>query len=139
MQRDCLQKFIGVVELNKSIKFTKMNKKVLIVSIVFLAVLLIAGFFFYKYLNQLPESVENSNEGASTENLSGDQNDNVPQFQIEEGGIGVQAENGGGSLTVCLDKCGDTICQETDMECEGEGNLNCVCPETPEECPQDCN
>ena len=118
--------------------FTKIDKKILIVLILVLAVILIAGFLFYKYLNQLPESVKNSNDGASTENLSGDQNNNVPQFQIEQGGIGAQGENGGGSLTVCSDKCGDNICQKTDPECE-DNSLNCVCPETVEDCPQDCN
>lgn len=108
----------------------------MIVLIVVLAVILISGFLFYKYLSRLPESVENSGEGVSTENLSEDQGDNAPQLQIEQGDIEVQAQNGGGSLTVCLDKCGNNVCEKTEECTDG---LNCVCPETPEECPQDCN
>ncbi len=34
---------------------------------------------------------------------------------------------------ICIDKCGDGICDE--IVCMGEG---CPCPETPQTCPQDC-
>ena len=86
----------------------------------------------------MPEPAENSNDAANTENLLENQDNNVPQFQIEEGGIQAQGENGGGGLTVCLDKCGDNVCQEAE-ECADESSLNCVCLENAEECPQDCN
>jgi hypothetical protein len=35
---------------------------------------------------------------------------------------------------ICVDQCGDGICQE--VVCLGSG---CPCPETPASCPQDCN
>ncbi|MDF1497059.1 MAG: DUF3828 domain-containing protein [Patescibacteria group bacterium] len=40
-------------------------------------------------------------------------------------------QSGGNGL--CIDKCGDGICDE--MVCMGEG---CPCAETPESCPKDC-
>lgn len=47
--------------------FSKIDKKVLIVSIIALAVVLLAGFFVYKYLNLVNTKVENSAGGVQTE------------------------------------------------------------------------
>ena len=56
--------------------------------------------------------------------------------QIQE--IKTEGIKSGGTLNVCLDQCGDGICQKTDQNCK-EGNLNCLCPETLVNCPQDCS
>lgn len=42
-----------------------------------------------------------------------------------------------GVFSICLDKCGDGICQDTASDCK-EGDFNCVCLETKAECSQDC-
>lgn len=59
----------------------------------------------------------------------------VPQVQIEVGGVGVKPGESGGTLMVCQDKCGDNICQTIDPSCT---SMNCPCPETKEDCLQDC-
>jgi len=127
-----------------------MNKFFLITIIVILAVVLAAGFFGFKYLNQIKQvETQNSLGGANIENPAeqktniGAENQNsqtqTPQVQIQAGGIQTEENSGGGSLSVCLDKCGDGICQKTDSECaKTNSNLNCVCAETPQDCPQDC-
>jgi len=113
-----------------------MNKKFLIAIIVILAVVLAAGFFTYKYLNQIKDTgTENFLGGANIENPA-DQTE-IPQAQIEADGIQVEGSNAGGGLSICFDKCGDSICQKSDPDCR-ENSLNCICPETPQECPQDC-
>lgn len=45
-----------------------------------------------------------------------------------EGEEGLEGQEG-----ICVDFCGDGICQE--VVCLGEG---CPCAETPESCPEDC-
>jgi len=95
-----------------------MNKKLLIAIIVILAVVLVAGFFAYKYLNPAEQPAEQPE---------------IPQAQIEVGGT----QKNGGGLSICLDKCGDNICQKSDPDCKAN-SLNCICPETVQECPQDC-
>ena len=99
-----------------------MNKKLLIAIIVILAVVLVAGFFAYKYLNPADQPAEQSAEQPE-----------IPQAQIEVGGT----QKNGGGLSICLDKCGDNICQKSDPDCKAN-SLNCICPETVQECPQDC-
>ena len=95
-----------------------MEKKILIISIVIIiAALGAAGFFAY---------VQNSISGT----------DNAPQVQVQAEGAVTQSDNGAGMLLVCVDKCGDGVCQKSDPECKD--NLNCVCLETPQDCPQDC-
>ncbi|MEK7080435.1 MAG: hypothetical protein AAB925_01205 [Patescibacteria group bacterium] len=93
-----------------------MNKKFLIAIILILAVVLVAGFFAYKYLGQV--------NSADTENLP---------VQIEAGGT----QPDGGGLSICFDKCGDNVCQKTDPNCK-DNSMNCICLETSQECPQDC-
>jgi len=120
--------------------FSKADKKVLIILVVALAIILLIGFVVYKYAVGSIVKVQNLTGGAQTfqgpENTSGDQSEpaiNVPQVQIQaQGGSGV------GALSVCLDKCGDDICQKIDPNCNEDSNLNCICPENSQECPQDC-
>ena len=120
--------------------FSKIDKKVLVISIIVIIAILLVGFVVYQYIkeySQNPSEVKNLTGGAQTEqaagDISSDQDKNVPQIQIQaEGGTGL------GSLTVCSDKCGDGICQKTDPACGKDTNLNCICPETPQECPKDC-
>ena len=114
--------------------FSKTDKKVLIILIVVLVVILLLGFAIYKYVAGSVDRVRNSVGGVETEQKS----NNTPQVQIQAGGVQVQGESGGGMLSVCLDKCGDGICQEADLSCGESNNLNCICPETQQECPQDC-
>lgn len=112
--------------------FTKIDKKVLIILVVALVIILLAGFAVYKYF------VGAKTEAPAADNNSIQNNNSQPQVQIQAGGIQIEGDNGGGTLSVCMDKCGDGICQKTDPNC-GEGdNLNCICPETLQECPQDC-
>jgi len=128
--------------------FAKIDKKVLIISIVALVIVLLAGLFVFRYLSQIKGTdMQNSLQGASVENsveeksnAGGDNQGNqteVPQVQIQADGIQSQGGNNGGGLTVCLDKCGDGTCQETDPNCTDK-SINCICPETIQECPQDC-
>ena len=42
-----------------------------------------------------------------------------------------------GTFSICLDQCGDGICQAPPVACK-EGDLSCVCAETQKTCPQDC-
>ncbi len=113
-----------------------MDKKNLIILIVIAAIVLVAGFFVFKYLGQTKGiDTQNSLGGANVEN-SADQAE-IPKTQIETGGIQVEGGNIKGGLIVCLDKCGDNICQKTDPNCK-ENSMNCICPETHQECPQDC-
>ena len=100
-----------------------MKKKNIIIVLVLLVIILVVGFFV------LSNKTEQKN---ST-------NNNVPQVQVQlqNGAVVAQPSNNSsqGSLTVCLDKCGDGICQ-TNPDCKP--GANCLCPETKQECPQDC-
>lgn len=103
-----------------------MNKKILIVFIIGLIAFTAAGFFVFKYSREVKTAVENS--ANTEEEESGLEIIGSPQAEIETTqGVG---------LFVCVDKCGDGVCQLSDPECED--NLNCVCGETKEECPADC-
>ena len=123
--------------------FSKIDKKILIILIIALVVILLLGIWIYRYLSAGGAKIENSAGGVQTQAPATEQNSNQnnnspPQVQIPAGGVQSQGENGGGTLSVCLDKCGDGICQKTDPNCGKDNNLNCICPETPQECPQDC-
>ena len=108
--------------------FSKIDKKILIIIGVILIVVLIAGFFVYKYSKDLEETVENNKEEVKIE---------TPGRQIitpsENVKVEIQPQPG---LTVCADKCGDGICQPAGTICED--NLNCICAEIKADCPQDC-
>ncbi len=119
-------------------------KKILIILIILLLVVLAAGFFIYK--NLIGNSVVNYSEGSALK-TQGEQTQEiqqnsslqniVPQNQDSSVSIKAEGQNGGGTLTVCLDKCGDGICQTVDKNCTGD-SFSCVCKETKEECPKDC-
>lgn len=115
--------------------FSKIDKKILIALVVILAVIIIAGCFVYKYLVNLGSSVENSIGGTNTENIQQLDQGTGDNIQVTPDGIQADGTNGGGTLTVCSDKCGDGVCQTSDPECN---DLNCTCVEDPQECPQDC-
>lgn len=120
-----------------------MNKKNLIILAVLLAVVLAVGFFIYRYSTAVKTEGSNSaNEQnqPKTENPpdnSGNQG-NPLQVELEQGGIKAEGTDGGGSLSVCSDKCGDGVCQQPDPTCDINNSMNCTCPETPQDCPQDC-
>ena len=109
-----------------------MNKKILIISIIVLVVVLALGFIVYKYIVSVPVEVQNVAGGAQV------QNDASDQVKVDVDGIKTEPVNGGGTFNICLDKCGDGICQETDPKCGEDINLGCVCLETSQDCPQDC-
>lgn len=112
-----------------------MNKNFLIISALIIIIILLAVFAFYKYMPvPTPSKIQNSAGGAQIEKPS----DNSPGVQIEVGGVQAEGQKGGGTLTVCLDKCGDGVCQTTDPNCAKDGTQTCICPETPSECSKDC-
>jgi|SRR3989344_2209873 len=116
--------------------FTKIDKKILITLIIFLILIAAAVFFAYKYL------VNNSPEKKITEEqeISSDISntpEQTPNIKLQNPNIEIQGI-GAATLTVCLDRCGDGVCQKTNDNCK-DGNLNCICPETVNECPQDCS
>ncbi len=116
----------------------KIDKKVLLILIVVLAIIMLFGFAAYKYLSKPVAEVQNSAGGAEineqvgqdSSSSSGGQNSEAPDAQIETG-------DRGGGLIICADQCGNGVCQGQDLECP-KNSLNCICPETPQECPQDC-
>ena len=120
-----------------------MNKKTIILGIVIIIVIALGGglAIYYKNVSETGGAMEeieatNETEAISETEATGAINENGAAPQIEVKAV-PDSENSGGSLTVCLDKCGDGICQKTVSVCEG-GNLNCVCVETQADCPQDC-
>jgi len=118
-----------------------MNKKILIISIIVLVVVLALGFIVYKYIVSVPVEVQNVAGGAQVQNDASDQakpDASNPQIKVEAGGVEVSPKNGGGTFNICLDKCGDGICQKTDPKCGEDINLGCVCLEASQDCPQDC-
>ncbi|MEK7658747.1 MAG: hypothetical protein AAB352_02660 [Patescibacteria group bacterium] len=125
--------------------FTKIDKKILLISAVLLIIFLIVGFFIYK--NLIESSATNDEKGDVIETQDqqkieeAPQNSNLqnnsPEITIPEGGIKTDNGNTGAGLSICSDRCGDGVCQKSDSECKVD-SLNCVCQETKEECPNDC-
>jgi|SRR3989344_77536 len=115
--------------------FKNMNKKVLIITVVFLVLLLVGGFFTYNYFTKIKTFIPNDenslnkqgNQQENTQNSQDQVNVDISNIEIEEG------DKSG--LLICVDKCGDSICQKVEDQCN---NLNCVCLEDKQECPQDC-
>lgn len=111
------------------------NKKILIAVLIIL--ILVGSFVLYKYTfyngfgTKIPLKQEIMGEG----NEQRPQENNVQNQGVEV--IYDQGASGKGALTVCLDECGDGVCKKMDLNCKS-GDLNCVCLETPKECPQDC-
>ena len=117
-----------------------MDKKIIIIitvtAIIFIS---IAGFFAYNYINHFNDKAEqqmpsgdDQQENLPKENISGN-NDS----QKADPPIDVKTEKPKGSFTICVDQCGDRICQSESIDCSNN-NLNCICPENYSECPQDC-
>ena len=114
-----------------------MNKKILIGAIVLvIIVLFLLGIFVFKNYFQKQNITQNPINTQNTEQPS--VNNDIPSIQIEtQGGtINTQGASGQGGLIVCMDKCGDGICQKTDPNCK-DGSA-CICPETNNDCPKDC-
>lgn len=125
--------------------FSKLDKKTLFILVIILIVILLVSFMVYKYVAGFKTGAQNLSSGTQIQKgsdkiSSGSAGSiaNNQQVQIEVGGVQAEGNTGLGALSVCLDKCGDGICQKTDPNCSKNNNLNCICPETPQECPQDC-
>lgn len=110
-----------------------MNKKILLIIILLVVVLVIAGYLgfnYYKEVNKGEDIQENLENDTSSDII-----DNPVQIQD------IQVNNDGDNprgLLVCVDACGDGVCQRAGDPCGDAGNLNCSCAETPQDCPQDC-
>jgi len=113
--------------------FSKIDKKVLGILVIALLIILVIGLFAYKYIsnNSSPE-IQNTAGGVQTNDQES------PQVQIGPDDIQVQTGSSGGSLSVCLDECGNGICQQADNDCSMNDSMNCVCPESAQDCPNDC-
>ena|SRR3989344_6468722 len=114
--------------------FSKIDKKVLSILIVVVALALLAGFAGYKYVVSPKINVENKAGGADTEAVE-NQNPQVitnPNIEIETSG-----QSGGGTLMVCTDQCGNGICQPANPECVNDAS-KCTCAEDIQSCPEDC-
>ncbi len=114
--------------------FSKIDKKVLVIAAVVLALVALAGIGIYRQFMQNQVDIQNFAGGASTQNP--DQNSDDGQAQIEL--ITTDQPNSGG-LTICKDECGNGTCQIEDPDCPEEPSMNCICSETKENCPADCN
>lgn len=115
----------------------KINKKVVVVLIIVLAVIVIAGIILLKQFSDNRANVQNSAGGATIENVEQNQEESEVQAEFGDIEIETQGSSSSGGLSICMDKCGDNICQAKDEACP-EGSFNCPCEETPAECPQDC-
>lgn len=120
--------------------FLRIDKKVLITVVIILTLVLVGGFVFYQYSVNSGSKTEILQEEKasldSTETLNQKESPKTSD-QVQMQRIQTQETNTGGALVVCSDKCGDGICQGLDVSCQ-EGNLNCICQEDLQECPQDC-
>lgn len=123
--------------------FTKLDKKILIILIVVSAVILVAGYFVYKYSREVEKIVQNNEDEAIIE-TQGEQattpetilpglGQEQPSVNLGNPQIEIQPQPG---LTVCVDQCGDGICQPAGTICDND--LNCICAETKADCPGDC-
>ena len=116
----------------------KINKKVLIISLVVLVLVVVVagGLLAYKSIKiNNPQIQEKKNtENKNAENKNADNKVVVPDVQVQVNTKDTSKDQA--FLTVCLDNCGDGICQKIDTTCEGSGN--CICPETFKDCPKDC-
>lgn len=104
-------------------------KKFFIPAIV-VAVLIVAvvSYWFYNAnIAVAPNSPEQSEQ-------NGQEQQRVQEPENKSGTPVIEMQEQSG-IFVCVDKCGDGICQPPEKECD---NLNCVCLENPQECPADC-
>lgn len=118
---------------NEKEEVKKSKNKKIILFIGFLALVLVGGFLAFTYRENREVATENQQEqeeGEEQENTS-----LLPEFS--EGVLESTTPEDQGGLTVCVDQCGDGICQNAVPSCE-ENNLNCICLENTSDCPQDC-
>jgi len=119
--------------------FTDIDKKILITISTLLILLLMGGFFIYVYFYfaQIKSGIQDVNESPNTQEVQQENSQNS-QDQINTDSpfieIETETEDQSGFL-VCVDKCGDGVCQQGEERCD---NLNCICREDKQECPQDC-
>jgi regulatory protein YycI of two-component signal transduction system YycFG len=113
--------------------FSKIDKKILIIVGIIAIIILIAIFFAFKYSKLVGETVRNEEESTTTGASNSDQIQ--PSISLE--GIQIETDSGLQSdFTICVQQCGDGICQPAGTICID--NLNCVCAETKMDCPNDC-
>lgn len=110
----------------------KIDKKILVVLIVVLVIIIFIGVLIHRHLTTGPVEIENSVGGLDTESLEGQ---NILPVQIEAE-VQPSNEENKGAISVCRYECGDGACQKLDPYCDN--GLNCICPETPQDCPEDC-
>lgn len=127
--------------------FSKIDRKILLILLASLVIIVAIIFIIYKYVSLPIVTVENSAGGAQNEQGVIDNNTvpentsgiDTPSAKIDAGGVGATGTSGEGVLSICLDMCGDGVCQETDPNCgKPDNDLNCICAESVQECPQDC-
>lgn len=104
-----------------------MNKKITIAIIILAGIIILATALGYMYWYKKPAVPQQTETAENSQNP-------VLQEQLP---IITSAPAKQGGLVICSDKCGDGICQTEDLQCQG-GDLNCICSETRQDCPQDC-
>jgi len=112
------------------------RKNIYIIIGLILAALIVWGVYLW-YNIAFQTSGENTEQGVQQEQSGGNnsESDNLTGPE-ENSSDGASTGNGGqnGGLIICRDDCGNGVCQQD--VCTDD--MNCPCPETPEECPQDC-
>ncbi len=115
-----------------------MSKKNIIILIIILIIIGLGAFYSYKMLsapkNDLTQSTA-SNTLDENNSTTEPQQDSGAQIEVQDDSGNVVDNN---SLNVCVDQCGDGVCQTTDPECSLTHYLNCICLENAQTCPQDC-
>ena len=120
-----------------SLKTSFGPKKIFIIIGVVLA--LAGGFLLYNYVSNNSTQPNDFTEQTTDTNANLNQNPNgEANVKLEENGITAEGTGNQGFLTVCRDQCGDGICQINTNDCKDDDALNCVCVETPQDCPRDC-
>jgi hypothetical protein len=102
-----------------------MNKKILLVIIILVILAIISGLAFLNYSKNL--------------NSQSNKQKDIPENPVNIENVQINGGGDQGGLIICVDNCGDGICQKAGDPCENNDNLNCSCPETLQDCPKDCN
>lgn len=116
------------------------TKKQIITLVILIGVVLLGGFAVYYFMPTANEDAQNT-ENAENQDTPDTQVVNPlvppPSVQLESGGITAEGTSGESMLIACVDSCGDGVCKNTGPDCNAN-TLNCVCPENPQSCPEDC-
>ncbi len=107
------------------------NKKI-VIGVIVIAVIALAGFFGAQYLGM------KKNQPATSQPTT--QNNKTTSNQPTIGNVKIDTKTSGLSVSLqntCAYRCGDGICQTSDPSCK-PGDSSCICPETPQNCLQDC-